>query len=246
MRDRSLSPFASVHAGVQHGLKELFVASSLGSVDRYRHAMEGLGGFLARYIAETHASLLAESDRDFYVACTAEDADFLCKGIIEELGPKVSAGSSLKLACFWNERVKEAEYSVAPILKKYLEPVSHSKTTVIIVKSVISGACVVKTNLMKMIESVKPDSILVAAPVMHKDSQVRLQKEFPVAISQKFEFLYFAVDCDKSESGEVLPGVGGNVYDLLGLGGASGKNKYLPEVVKKRRQLLIEQSACHA
>lgn len=245
MKNRNLSTFAAAHAEVQRDLEELFLASAASSVERYRGAMSELGGRLACYIADTYPVLFAEADRDFYVACTAEDADFLCRGIIDELTPKVADGSSLKLACFWNERVKEAEYSVAPILKQYLEPVSHSKVTVIIVKSVISGACVVKTNLMQMIDSVMPDTILVAAPVMHKDSQKRLKSEFPESISSKFEFLYFAEDNEKSAAGEVLPGVGGNVYDLLGLGGAKGKNKYLPDVVKKRRQLLVEQSECH-
>ncbi|PTU67162.1 hypothetical protein DB032_20635 [Chromobacterium sp. Panama] len=240
MNDRNLSPFAVSHYEVQRGLDELFSAP----VDGYRAAMAGLGSNLARYIAETHAALLREVDRDIFVACTVEDADFLAKGIIEGLASRMSDEASLKLACFWNERAKESGYSVAPIQKQYLEPTSHSKVTVIIVKSVISGACVVKTNLMQMIEAVNPDSILVVAPVMHKDSRYRLKHEFPESISSKFEFLYFAEDAGKGDDGEVLPGVGGNVYDLLGLGGSEGKNKYLPEMVKSRRRRLSEQDYC--
>lgn len=53
---------------------------------------------------------------------------------------------------------------------------------------------------------------------MYKDAQKNLQKEFPESISNKFEFLTFAIDTSKDAQGSVLPGVGGMIYPKLGLG----------------------------
>ena len=47
---------------------------------------------------------------------------------------------------------------------------------------------------------------------MYKDAQKNLQKEFPESISNKFEFLTFAIDTSKDAQGSVLPGVGGMIY----------------------------------
>jgi len=239
MTCRTLSPFAKSHADVEKSLSQLFVASQNASSNDYRAAMRSLGESLAEYIADGHSKLLSDPDRDFYLACTVEDADFLCKGLLDGLSHKVTSSTNLKFACFWNERVKSEGYSVAPIIKSYLEEKSHTKTTVIIAKSVISGACVVKTNLMRMLDEVKPDTVLVVAPVMHADSQDKLKSEFPKSVAEKFEFLYFAKDAETNAAGEVLPGVGGNVYDLLGLGGSKVKNTYLPELVRQRRSLIL-------
>ncbi len=44
------------------------------------------------------------------------------------------------------------------------------------------------------------------------------KKEFPESISNKFEFLTFAIDTSKDAQVSVLPGVGGMIYPKLGLG----------------------------
>jgi hypothetical protein len=41
----------------------------------------------------------------------------------------------------------------------------------IVVKSIISGACVVKTNLKNLIQDIEPQSISIVAPVMYSNSQ---------------------------------------------------------------------------
>lgn len=49
-----------------------------------------------------------------------------------------------------------------------------------------------------------------------------------------FQFFYFAKDDERTPEGEVIPGIGGNVYYRLGFEGQDSKNKYIPEVVKAR------------
>ena len=58
-------------------------------------------------------------------------------------------------------------------------------------------------------------------------------KEFPNEISNKFQFIQFAVDEDR-QGNEVIPGSGGMVYPRLGLGDINKKNQYIPLMVKMR------------
>ena len=76
--------------------------------------------------------------------------------------------------------------------------------------------------------------IFIVAPVVHKNSEASLIKEFPHDISSKFNFVYFAKDAQKdSYSGEVIPGIGGQVYELLGLVKQPALTNYMPKVVEK-------------
>jgi len=43
------------------------------------------------------------------------------------------------------------------------------------------------------------------------------------------------VDDQKLSNGEIVPGVGGEVYSRLGFAGLSGKNSITPTIVKERR-----------
>ena len=71
------------------------------------------------------------------------------------------------------------------------------------------------------------------APVIYKDAQPNLLKEFPEEISNQFYFLQFAVDEDR-QGNEVIPGIGGMVYPRLGLGDQDKKNQYIPQMVRMR------------
>ena len=57
---------------------------------------------------------------------------------------------------------------------------------------------------------------------------------YPESVNSKFEFKTFAIDEDRLENGEVLPGIGGMVYPRLGLGDITTKNSYIPEMVMNR------------
>lgn len=177
-----------------------------------------------------------------YLACTVEDADFLAKGILSSLETEVS---QLAFACFWNQRFSPFEIEdlkIAPILKKYQEPVnSHVVQYLIVVKSIISGACVVRTNLTNLIQKIEPEKIFIAAPVIYETAEEKLKKEFDKEIYDKFKFFYFAKDDERNEQGIVLPGIGGNVYERLGFEGQDDKNRYVPEIVKSRRSKFVQK-----
>jgi hypothetical protein len=201
----------------------------------YQAAMFELGRELGTAIAiEIH-----DPDAKIYLACTAEDADFLAKGILASLEVK---GFSPAIACFWNQRVNPfdiADIQIAPIIRKYKEPIDKQVDLLIVVKSIISGACVVKTNLKNLIQDIEAQSISIVAPVMYIGAEQKLKDEFDRSIYEKFDFLYFARDDERKPDGEVVPGVGGMVYDRLGFNGQDGKNSHMPKIVQERMEKLL-------
>jgi hypothetical protein len=204
----------------------------------YQGAMTALGRQLGETVAK-ELPVLAGA-QTVCVACTVEDADYLARGVLDGLMASGLTPESLKFVCFWNERVhgfdgsEVRSFDVAPVLKQYREKADLDNSVVVIVKSIISGACVVKTNLATLIEDVTPSRVFVAAPVMLKGAEERLASEFPDAIAKRFEYMTFAIDDEKRDD-DVIPGIGGSVYARLGF---EDKNAYVPEIVKQRRKLL--------
>lgn len=230
-RGRTFTAFAEQDPTAMTLLDEL--PNLKGNPEGYREAMRKLGVHLAESMLPR---LKAQSAKDICVICTVEDADFLARGLIEELESR-SVGSRTRMICMWNERLKSEGVSISPVLRTYEESFDRNDSVFIIVKSIISGACVVKTNLTKAISSANPKRIFVVSPVMLKGAEDRLSREFPTEIVDKFEFIHYATDSQKSNDGEeVLPGIGGSVYELLGFGNSKEKNKYVPEIVRERRR----------
>lgn len=199
------------------------------AVDDYQKAMYQLGLILAD---ELRPNL--DPNASYCIASTAEDADFLSKGILEGLKDSVS---TMKLACFWNYHSSPLPggESTAPIIRKFIETGAESCDHLIIAKSVISGSCVVKTNITSLIETMTPNQIYVVAPVMHTDAQSKLRKEFPEQVADKFQFETLAIDSIRdSETHEVVPGIGGDVYQHLGFMSQKHKNQFTPSVVTQR------------
>jgi len=209
------------------------LADSSTNAQDYSSALYLLGKELGIVLAEQ----INDENIKLCVACTVEDADFLAKGIIDSLSDLYS---DISLACFWNQR--QQALSIAPIIKKYCEPAVNSANVLVIVKSIISSACVVKTNLTNLIQECEPKRIFVVAPVIHCDAQAKLNKEFPDSIAEKFEYIYFAVDEKMETNGNLVPGIGGNVYQRLGFKDQDDKNKFIPKLVKERRESLISAS----
>ena len=53
--------------------------------------------------------------------------------------------------------------------------------------------------------------------------------------SNVFRFFYLAKDSDRTAEGEVIPGIGGMIYERLGSNGQTGKNEYVPKIMNDRR-----------
>lgn len=197
----------------------------------YKKTMTQLGSSLGECIL----SQINDEESNVYLASTVEDADFLAKGMLTSLENRLS---KLAFACFWNQVFPpfEVEYlKVAPIFKKYQEPTEKTVSYLIVVKSMISDVCVVRTNLVNIIQTIEPENIFIAAPVIYYNAEEKLKNEFEEDIYQKFKFFYFAKDTERTPEGEVIPGIGGNVYTRLGFANQDDKNQYIPEIVKQRR-----------
>jgi len=192
-----------------------------------------LGEMLGERIAEK-----ARRRRTALLVCTAEDADYLANGIVQALTYSVK---DLKLTCLWNFRTRpqgieslEIDLDVAPIIKRYEEPTAKVLDFVVVAKSVISTACVVRHNLLDLLEKKNPSQIFIAAPVIYEGADKSLRMDFPKAISGKFNFVYFAVDDRRDKRGMLVPGIGGDVYNRLGF--PAPRNRIIvPEIVRERR-----------
>ncbi len=172
-------------------------------------------------------------DDSIMVACSTEDADWLTKGIIEHLKTK-----DLYLAVFWNLRKyvnNRPELTIAPIIKSYIEQ-TNKCDTLVVCKSIIYTSCVVRTNLTYLINDIEPKKIIIAAPVIFEGAESSLKSDFNKTISDKFEFVYFAIDDTANSKGEVIPGIGGSIYERLGLQNSETKNKFIPQLVRSRRE----------
>lgn len=212
------------------------LADKGSSIDYYRQSMYQLGESLAGAVL----SQIVNNSSSAHLACTAEDADFLAKGILSRLDGTLA---KVTFSCFWNKRFKPfgiADLQVAPILKRYLEPSDAQVDSLIIVKSIISGACVVRTNLIDTIARISPKQIFIVAPVIYQGAEDRLKKGFSEDIYNKFRYVYLAEDDVKTPEGIIVPGIGGEVYVRLGFDSQDDKNRSTPELVKQRR-LAISQ-----
>jgi hypothetical protein len=95
---------------------------------------------------------------------------------------------------------------------------------------------VVRTNITEFVYKYRPERVLIFAPVILKGAQTKLCGEFADEISRLFEFYWFAED-DEREGEKVNPGIGGQVYERLGIGSRAEKNRYTPQLVRERRVL---------
>ncbi len=226
---RHLSQYAQHSAGVKL-LLELLSDPDTGA-EEYAHAFYQLGGALSDFI---WASQKLSPNTSITLACSSEDADWLSKGMLDNLEQHIA---KINLAVFWNTRTdafENKDYPVAPIVKTYIESL-EDVDILIICKSIINTSCVVKTNLTYLIERINPKKIFIASPVLFEQAIPNLKNEFTAHINSKFEFFYFAEDDEVSPDGEVIPGIGGSVYQRLGLEDSRQKNKYIPGIVKVRR-----------
>ena len=192
--------------------------------ESYRHTFYSIGVELASILNERIVD--AES---VALACASEDADWLAKGIVDNFR------SSLDLCVYWSKRHNlglDSENNLlefAAIEKSY-EEIHQNVDTLIITKSIISSSCVIKSQIMRLTSKYDFNKIYIVSPVMYKDAEVNLREEFPKSIYQLFEFIYFAIDEDKDDKGWVVPGIGGSVYEKLGI----ESRTYYPEILDHR------------
>lgn len=209
---------------VKHALTQL-IKPNVDSAE-YRMAFSELGSELGTVIVKGYPKL-----GNILLVCASEDADWLAKGLIDSLHRDIG------LAVLWSNRItvcQDPKVEVSEIDKSYVDMEGNTCDTMIVVKSIISTSCVVKSQLNYLVKRVNPQNIIIAAPVMFVSAKDSLMNEFPASVNSKFSFLTFAIDDVRDDNGVVLPGVGGMVYPKLGLGNQVEKNSYMPQIVKDR------------
>ena len=222
---RKYSEFLGVDEVVVRDNLDKLIDVSTG-VEEYRGAFYNLGVELGKLLRASQAKM------DFskvVLACSVEDADWLASGVLRGIDD-----DGMSVSVFWNSRERLGDGTVlAPIINSFQEELA-GKNTIIMVKSIISTSCVVKTQLLRLISHVDPDRIFIVAPVMYKDARASLQSEFVEEINDIMEFISFAVDDELGKDGAVIPGIGGMIYPRLGLGNSTEKNKHFPRLVSER------------
>ena len=199
-------------------------------VQEYRKAFRMLGEELGKVLAHEYKATPAAKTM---LVCASEDADWLATGVESGFGK-----GELRKSVYWSSRevvytnADGSKVEISPIEKAYEEPIDDCELLVI-VKSIISTSCVVKTQLTRLIGKISPRQIAILAPVMYKGGIPNLMHEFPEEINRKFHFVTFAID-DERRGSEVVPGIGGMVYQRLGLVDIETKNHYIPEMVLKK------------
>ena len=190
----------------------------------YRNAFYGIGMQLG-----TILNTKINESQPIALACASEDADWLAKGIMDKFK------YPLDLCVYWSNRQNfgtdsnNSALEFADIEKSYEEIQGNSKV-LIITKSIISSSCVIKSQIMRLVSTNDFKKIYIASPVMYKDAEENLRKEFPERVYNLFEFIYFALDEDMDKNGWVVPGIGGSVYERLGIDPRS----YFPRILDDR------------
>ncbi|GAA3924317.1 hypothetical protein [Litoribacillus peritrichatus] len=206
-------------------LLDELLGSDISAPD-YQRSMLNIGRHLGNELKHS-----LDRDKTYCLVVTAEDADFLAKGIVESLEDYTKA---LYLTCFWNERSEVNGSSVAPIYNTYFENGYDSADELIVIKSIISGSCVVKTNITALYDKIQPAAIHVVAPVMHTQSEQKLKLQFPNKIANLLDFTFLAKDSERTSDNEVLPGIGGDVYKRLGFKNQQDKNTFIPNIIQQK------------
>ncbi len=204
---------------------ELLTAAEEQATEAYRAAMRRVGRDLG---AQLEPAL--PRDGQILLVTTVEDADYLGRGVIEAM---VEGKHAVRVFCYWNSRNKTRD--TAPIISRYEEPLDERDVrAVVVVKSIISGACVVRTNLIEALSKLRHDvPVFVVAPAMHVEAKKKLRREFAPSVADRFQYVFCAVDREK-DGENIRPGVGGSVYELLGLGDKDTKNRHRPLLLAER------------
>ena len=186
------------------------LANKQTGVCEYREAFRLLGVELGKVLASEYKEVSANHTM---LVCASEDADWLANGVETGFGR-----GELKKSVYWSSRevihinVDGSKVEISPIEKAYEESIDDCQLLVV-VKSIISTSCVVKTQLTRLIGKLMPKSIAILAPVMYKDGVPNLMQEFPEEINRIFKFISFAVD-DERIGNEVVPGIGGTCCSM--------------------------------
>lgn len=181
---------------------------------------ETLGKKITGFIRNNRANL--------YLICTIHDADFLAKQILSYLENHFT---SIRFACFWNKKIYPAgiaSMEVTPILRKYQEPILQNTDYLITIGSDMSEMCMMRTNILNLLQTVSPHKILIVLPVISHTVEDKFRNEFKKEIQDRFKFIYLTRNNGSTPDTQSRYRIGSaDRYD--------NNHPYVPEIVKNRR-----------
>lgn len=172
---------------------------------------------------------LQKANSNVKLVCTSEDADFLARGILKTLAISNIYPS---ITVFWHRRWSVGKVNIAPIIMRYEEPITDCDT-MIVVKSIISSSCTISTQITDLFDRLTPKTTLIVAPVIYQHSIQNLMSDFPKRISDTFKIIYLRED-NQLEGNIVIPGIGGDIEQRLGIQHNVNEVERIPFIVKKR------------
>lgn len=98
------------------------------------------------------------------------------------------------------------------------------------VQNVKNSWAEIKEDIVSQVKLSLDNKEQFSISIVYSDAEVNLREEFPESIYQLFEFIYFAIEEDKDDKGWVVPGIGGSVYEKLGV----ESRTYYPEILDHR------------
>lgn len=176
---------------------------------------------------------LPTSDKEIALACSVENADYSGKGFVDVLEKK---GKTVRLSVFWNKLFSpnpENGLLVSPVIREYHDKGYDKCDSLVLIDPLLTDATTVKSNLVAILETCNPKYIIIASGLILLSAKDRLLNDLEIQIANKITFCYYGELPEESISKSDLSYL--EIFKKLGFPSQELKNKFVPEIVKKRR-----------
>lgn len=172
------------------------------------------------------------------VVCSAQDADYLARGVIDSLAEQ-GHGERVRLLCTWSEPVQAAGLQLNCIVKQYCEPLDPAPTIFVVLAGVWREGSAGLTNLFRALSYTAPQRVVVAGLAVDGQAFASMLDELPPSVRGKVERLCCQLYPNMTPAErEHLLHVEKSLYASMGFVQPNTANKYIPTLVKERRRVV--------
>lgn len=170
------------------------------------------------------------------VVCSAQDADYLARGVIDSLVEQGRA-ERVRLLCTWSEPVQAAGLQLNCIVKQYCEPLDPAPTVFVVLSGVWREGSAGLTNLFRALSYMAPLRVIVAGLAVDGHAFARMLDELPPSVRGKVERLCSQLYPNMtSAEREHLLHAEQSLYASMGFVHPQDAKTHVPALVKERRQ----------
>lgn len=170
------------------------------------------------------------------VVCSAQDADYLARGVIDSLVEQGRA-ERVRLLCTWSEPVQAAGLQLNCIIKQYCEPLEPAPTIFVVLSGVWREGSVGLTNLFRALSYTAPQRVVVAGLAVDGHAFASMLDELPPAVRGKVERLCSQLYPSMTPvEREHLLHAEKSLYASMGFAQPQDAKMCIPALVKERRQ----------